>query len=290
MKKLILITLLITQYSFCPLIFGQDPISLNPNNSKASVTLSWDENTARIRVGGSGYGVLNGFDVQGLSDKKFIHINDGLLQVFNPSDPNANVGLSWNDNTARIRVGGSGYGALNGFDVQGLSDKKFIHINDGLLQVFNPSDPNANVGLSWNDNIARIRIGGSGTGSRNGFEIQTVDDVKLFRISHEGNAAIYGHLEAKEIKIQEAPTADFVFENNYELKKLEEVESFIKENKHLPDFPSGKEIEEHGVNLGEMDAKLLQKIEELTLYMIQMNKEIENLKEENRLLKKQKSL
>ena len=88
-----------------------------------------------------------------------------------------------------------------------------------------------------------------------------------------------------EIKVQLAPTADFVFNDNYELKELTEIESFIKENRHLPDIPSGKEIEENGVNLGEMDAKLLQKIEELTLYVIDINKEVEKLKKENELLK-----
>jgi hypothetical protein len=101
----------------------------------------------------------------------------------------------------------------------------------------------------------------------------------------KGNVAIYGKLEVEEIKVTLNPTADFVFEEDYDLREIDEVESFIKENKHLPDFPSGKEIEENGVNLGEMDAKLLQKIEELNLYVIDINKEVANLKKENNILK-----
>lgn len=74
--------------------------------------------------------------------------------------------------------------------------------------------------------------------------------------------------------------SDFVFENDYDLPTLEEVEEHIAENGHLPEIPSEAEVTENGINLGEMDAKLLQKIEELTLYLIEQNKEIKELKKE----------
>ncbi len=60
--------------------------------------------------------------------------------------------------------------------------------------------------------------------------------------------------------------SDFVFENDYELRTLEEVEQHINEKGRLPEIPSETEVTENGINLGEMNAKLLQKIEELTLY------------------------
>lgn len=87
-----------------------------------------------------------------------------------------------------------------------------------------------------------------------------------------GNVAITNKLEAKEIKVTLTPTADFVFEKEYGLPKLEEVEKFVKENKHLPEIASAKEMEKEGVNVGEFQIKLLQKIEELTLYSIDLNK------------------
>ncbi len=99
--------------------------------------------------------------------------------------------------------------------------------------------------------------------------------------------AVEGTIGAREIKVEVGAWSDFVFNTDYKLKNLEEVESYIVENNSLPDIPSEQEVRENGIQLGEMDAKLLQKIEELTLYMIEMNKEIENLKEENRILKKQ---
>ncbi|MDW7694040.1 hypothetical protein R9C00_04745 [Flammeovirgaceae bacterium SG7u.111] len=81
--------------------------------------------------------------------------------------------------------------------------------------------------------------------------------------------------------------SDFVFDENYALPSLSEVESFIQENNHLQDIPSAKEVEENGINLGEMDAKLLQKIEELMLYTIEQEKKIEGLEQKNSKLEKQ---
>lgn len=72
--------------------------------------------------------------------------------------------------------------------------------------------------------------------------------------------------------------ADHVFAPGYKLLPLKELQTYISENKHLPEIPSAQEVVKDGVDLGQMDAKLLQKIEELTLYVIQQQKEIEELK------------
>ncbi|CAM1362402.1 hypothetical protein [Tenacibaculum xiamenense] len=96
--------------------------------------------------------------------------------------------------------------------------------------------------------------------------------------------AVNGKIRAKEIKV-ETGWSDFVFEDTYDLPTLEEVEDHIKSKGHLKDIPSAKEVETNGVLLGEMDSKLLQKIEELTLYMIELNKRVKTLEEENKILK-----
>jgi hypothetical protein len=75
--------------------------------------------------------------------------------------------------------------------------------------------------------------------------------------------------------------SDHVFEERYNLKPLEEVEKYIKENKHLPNIPSSEDLVKDGLDLGEMQAKQMEKIEELTLYLIEMKKDIEILKKEN---------
>lgn len=74
--------------------------------------------------------------------------------------------------------------------------------------------------------------------------------------------------------------ADFVFDDNYELMPLQKLESYITANKHLPEIPSATDVSKNGIDIAEMDAKLLQKIEELTLYVIQQQKEIDELKKQ----------
>ncbi|AXT61643.1 hypothetical protein D1816_15210 [Aquimarina sp. AD10] len=91
--------------------------------------------------------------------------------------------------------------------------------------------------------------------------------------------AVNGKIRAKEISI-ETGWADFVFDKDYDLPTLKEVENHIKKNGHLKDIPSAKEVAKNGVFLGEMNTKLLQKIEELTLYTIQQQKEINNQQRE----------
>lgn len=101
-------------------------------------------------------------------------------------------------------------------------------------------------------------------------------------IKNNGNASFQGKVEAKEVKVTQTPTADFVFWEDYNLPKLEDVEKHIKEKKHLPEIASAKEMEKEGVNVGEFQIKLLQKIEELTLYSIDQNKQIKKLIEDNK--------
>lgn len=136
------------------------------------------------------------------------------------------------------------------------------------------------VGLSgffglnfYTDRKERVKIlrnGNVGIGTTN-------PDMKL---------TVNGNIHAKEIKIDlNIPAPDYVFKKDYKLKTIEKVEKFIKENHHLPEMPSAREFEENGIMQAEMDMNLLKKIEELTLYTIQQEKEIENLKKENEKMK-----
>lgn len=81
--------------------------------------------------------------------------------------------------------------------------------------------------------------------------------------------------------------ADFVFGDNYKLQPLSEVETYIRQNRHLPGVPSADELVESGIDLASMDAKLMEKIEELTLHLIRLEKEVDELKNANQTLKVQ---
>ncbi|MFO0321151.1 MAG: hypothetical protein ACK504_01840 [Bacteroidota bacterium] len=90
--------------------------------------------------------------------------------------------------------------------------------------------------------------------------------------------SVDGKLVAKEIIVTVADWSDFVFDRGYKLRPLSEVESYYKENHHLPEVPTTKEIVENGNDLGKTDAILLQKIEELTMYIVELQKQIDTLK------------
>jgi hypothetical protein len=98
---------------------------------------------------------------------------------------------------------------------------------------------------------------------------------------------VSGTIRSKEVKIEATGWADFVFDKDYELPSLNEVANYIQTNNTLPGIPSEKEVLENGIDLGDMQLKLLQKIEELTLYMIAQDKRIEALEKENKQLKNQ---
>ena len=98
--------------------------------------------------------------------------------------------------------------------------------------------------------------------------------------------AVEGTIGARKVKVTQGSWADFVFHPDYKLPALSEVECFIKENKHLPEIPSAKDVERDGLDVGDMNRKLLQKIEELTLYIIELKKENERQWEAMEKLKK----
>lgn len=97
-----------------------------------------------------------------------------------------------------------------------------------------------------------------------------IDGADTYKLSVEGK------IRAHAIKVY-TDWADYVFEDTYKLPSLEEVEKHIKENGHLKDIPSATEVENNGIELGEMNKLLLQKIEELTLYIIELKKDVDEL-------------
>jgi hypothetical protein len=82
-------------------------------------------------------------------------------------------------------------------------------------------------------------------------------------------------IRTRKVKVDQSTWPDYVFASTYKLPSLKEVEAFIKQNQHLPDVPSAKEVKEEGLDLGENQSVLLKKIEELTLYAIEQNKKLE---------------
>jgi len=88
--------------------------------------------------------------------------------------------------------------------------------------------------------------------------------------------AVAGTITAEKLKVTQSDWSDYVFDSTYSLPRLTEVEKYIQQNKHLPDVPSAKEVEQNGIDIGNNQSALLKKIEELTLYSIQQNKQLQD--------------
>ena len=139
------------------------------------------------------------------------------------------------------------------------------------LQVRDSYNPG--IGGSWN--------------WRTGLMIQANGNVGIGTTNPQYKLDVKGQIRATEVLVQGVDQfADFVFDKDYRLPSLHEVNTFIQDNGHLPGIPSAQEVKDKGMSLVEMQVKLLQKVEELTLYSIRQQEEIKALKDELNTLKK----
>lgn len=144
----------------------------------------------------------------------------------------------------------------------------------------NAIDPNSDTSTPNSPGISRVRF--SDAVHKSLLVLFNTEKVTIGtdQYDNDSNFILYVKkgIKAQQIKV-ETPAAngwaDYVFKKGYQLRSLEEVEKHISEKGHLPNIPSAQEVEKEGINLGEMDAKLLEKIEELTLYSIQQNKQLQ---------------
>ncbi|BFP40633.1 hypothetical protein FGF1_14780 [Flavobacteriaceae bacterium GF1] len=196
---------------------------------------------------------------------------------------NGNIGIGTPAPTAKLDLRGDFYmDAGEGFRVFGdvnyfgeWRDGIVFEMRDGNLTnggtdggfVFRGYTPTDNAFKDWmvirSDGGGRVGIG------------TTNPDAKL---------AVKGDIHAQEVKVDlnGAVAPDYVFKEDYDLRSLQEVQDYIKKHGHLPNIPSAQEMEANGIDLGQMNLKLLEKIEELTLYIIaleQKNKKIQAIEE-----------
>jgi hypothetical protein len=190
-------------------------------------------------------------------------------------DNSGNVGIGTTNPSSQLVIRGDG-STTSGAKI--LLEEDYSSNGQFFIQSARPSaGSSANrlaIGEASNEFLTIIGDSeGGGTSSRGnvGIGITNPGDYKL---------NVSGKIRADEVVVNTGG-ADFVFESDYKLLELAEIERYIKENKRLPDIPSASEMQENGMNVSEMQTKLLQKIEELTLFIIKLNEKIEKLESRN---------
>jgi hypothetical protein len=167
------------------------------------------------------------------------------------------------------------------------------------IQVTNPP---VSSGWSLTGNAGVPSTSFLGTADNNPLIFKT-NGVERFRITGDGRMgiktdkfpsddvnvalAVGGNIHSRKVIVSQDIWADYVFHKNYKLPTLQKLEAYINLHHHLPDMPSAATVQKNGLDVGDNQALLLQKIEELTLYLIDLNKEVKKLKQENTELKKQ---
>lgn len=229
-----------------------------------------------------------------------LHIHDAVLtpfdQVIEPlrDDP---LLEGYYSTTLRLTNGSTSFGESDGFlieqyfdeiSMRQLENANFnlygynglgLQINRyGRIGIADTSRPGYKVNIGGRTHIKGSIYIDTNITAVNGTFNGSLVVTGLARIGNGFECSSSGQVRAKSLTVTLSGWSDFVFDEGYRLPSLPELESYIKHNRHLPDIPSAKEVDENGVDLGEMNAKLLQKVEELTLYVIDLQKQIDELK------------
>ncbi|MDO5974521.1 tail fiber protein [Flavivirga jejuensis] len=224
------------------------------------------------------------------------------LNAQNTFPASGNVGIGTTNPTSKLDVIGdiNANGGIVSESNYGLTISP--NANDAIIKRGTPGNlmvcsggGNSSIFLNYayGSGNSGVKIYDGGTINYGQIKISSTGDLSLF--SKSGNVGIgtttpdskltvAGKIHAQEIKVAVNAGADFVFEDNYKLPNLKDTEAFIKKNKHLPEIASEKDMQENGLLIAEMNIKLLQKIEELTLYTIDQEKRIESLESKNEKL------
>jgi hypothetical protein len=152
----------------------------------------------------------------------------------------------------------------------------WVNSENSAGATINVSNDNASGG-----NI-RFNTITAGTESTRVSILSSNGNMGIGTVSPTEKLSVNGNIIARKIRITQTGWSDYVFDKDYQLRPIASLESFISRNKHLPDMPSAKEVEANGISVGDTQALLLKKIEELSLYIIDLNKRIQSLEKEKK--------
>ncbi len=218
---------------------------------------------------------VGGMEYNHITNKMALRVNnhsEGAIVI----DENNNVGIGTLTPTAELEVKSV------------ANNNAEIHINsstDGKPSIIRFQDAGQEVwGLLANyPGTGKFSVYNYNNNT-NAIVLDPNGNMGIGTVAPDSKLAVNGKIHAKEVKVDLVGWPDYVFTKEYHLPTLKEVEQHILEKGHLQNIPSAKVVEENGVLLGEMNKKLLEKIEELTLYTIAQDKQLREQQEINKTL------
>jgi hypothetical protein len=251
---------------------GIDEIAINSGNSSESATIQFynsvvsggDASTKRVFMQLDDYDLKMGAN-SGNSTGSFIVRMNGTDRVFVTNA--GNVGIGDATPSGRLHVAGRTY--LN----NGSGEALALDGTNPYLQFYQSGVSRSfiqQIGttLFMGVNGGKLRL--DATQIAIGSVLNTADDYKL---------SVTGKIICEELKVKLSGSwPDYVFADNYKLPSLNDLKNFINTNKHLPNIPAAAELEKNGMEVGDMQKRMMEKIEELTLYLLELKSEIDNLK------------
>ena len=231
-----------------------------------SSTTGIDANTATGHMVLTNLGKV-GIGTSNVDDK--LHVKqvagNAILKIENTGNGNASIiKFSRERSTAEDRVGGA-IGLVS--NTSNIWSQLFLNARSGGADVgvdgSGIQTPFLTIGDGFSNNVA----------------------VGIGTATPKNALDVVGTIRSTEVKVEATPWPDYVFEEDYDLRTLQETKEYISTNKHLPEIPSAKEMEANGVNIGDMNMRLLKKIEELTLHLIEQNERMEKMEKELQALK-----
>ena len=258
------------------------------NMTMGTIPGSYNHNVFKLKPGGSSsgylYSIFEMYKANSENDhEKKVQIHSSGNSFLN----GGNVGIGTNMPSARLEIQSPSstdesdmiiYSSSTVSNTAGwsrLSLKRINEPNQGFLSFYGNNSSGLILGVSgnnpirfFNNELERVRIANNG-------------NVGIGTVNPDSKLTVKGNIHTQEVKVDlnGAVAPDYVFKEDYHLKTLEEVQEYIQEKGHLPNIPSAREMKENGVLLKEMNLKLLEKIEELTLYTLEQEKEL-NTKEQ----------